>query len=167
MTAAFSETLKIGVIGPLTGGGAPWGNAAAEAVRILASETNAKGGIVVGSKKYRIEVIAYDDQYKAAEAVAAYNRLLNQDGVKYIMIATSAPTMALKKNVEDDKVIALTSSYSPAAIDRYSVVLCMPRISAVSGTVSSAGVPSVGIDGTVPLRVVTVIRLGFVGTTCT
>jgi branched-chain amino acid transport system substrate-binding protein len=112
-----AEPLKIGVIAPLTGPGAPWGIAGKVAAEILAGELNAKGGLDVRGKKYQIQVIAYDDQYKAAEAVAAYNRLLNQD-VKYIMIAGSSSTMALKKNVEDDKVIALTSSYAPAAIDQ-------------------------------------------------
>ncbi|MDB5847980.1 MAG: putative branched-chain amino acid-binding protein, partial [Rhodoferax sp.] len=107
--AAQAQTLKIGVIAPLTGGGAPWGLAAAEAPRILADEVNAKGGLEVGGKKYKIEVVAYDDQYKTAEAVAAYNRLVNQDGVKYMIILSSAATMALKQNVEDDKVVALTA----------------------------------------------------------
>jgi branched-chain amino acid transport system substrate-binding protein len=64
-----------------------------------------------------VEIITYDDQYKAAEAVAAYQRLRTLDGVKYVVIQTSAPTMALKQQVEDDKVVALTTSYTPAAID--------------------------------------------------
>lgn len=114
---AGAETLKIGVIAPLTGGGAPWGMAAAEAPKILASEINAKGGLDVGGKKYTVQVIAYDDHYKAADAVAAYSRLVRQDGVKYMIIHTSAAATALKRNVEDDKVIALTGAYSAKAID--------------------------------------------------
>ena len=114
---ASAEALKIGLIGPLTGPAATWGYAAKGSMQTLADEFNAKGGMEVGSKKYQIQIIAYDDQYKAAEAVAAYNRLLTQDGVKYMIIQTSAPTMALKQQVEDDKVIALTTSYTAAAID--------------------------------------------------
>jgi branched-chain amino acid transport system substrate-binding protein len=116
LTAASAQQLKIGVIAPLTGPGAPWGMAGKMAAEIAAAEVNAKGGLEVGGKKYQVGVIAYDDQYKAAEAIAAYNRLINQDGVKYMIIATSAPTMALKDNVEADKVVAMTSSYTPAAI---------------------------------------------------
>jgi branched-chain amino acid transport system substrate-binding protein len=116
LSAAGAQTLKIGVIAPLTGPGAPWGMAAKVGAEIVAAEMNAKGGLDVGGKKYQIGVIAYDDQYKAAEAVAAYNRLINQDGVRYMIIATSAPTMALRQNVEDDKVVALTSAYAPGAI---------------------------------------------------
>src|SRR5271166_1134319 len=116
LAGARAETLKIGVIAPLTGGGAPWGMAAAEGPKILAAEINAEGGLDVGGKKYRIEVIAYDDRYKAADAVAAYNRV-DEDDVKYIIIMTSVATMALKQNVEDDQIIALTSSYSSDSID--------------------------------------------------
>jgi branched-chain amino acid transport system substrate-binding protein len=115
---ASAQTLKIGVIAPLTGGGAPWGLAAAEGPRILAEEVNAKGGLAVGAKKYKVEVVAYDDQYKAADAVAAYNRLVNQDGVKYMIILGSAATMALKQQVEDDKVVALTAAYTGKALDK-------------------------------------------------
>src|ERR1700674_5172141 len=81
MSSASAETLKIGLIAPLTGGGAPWGLAEEQATKILASEINAKGGLEDCDKTYKVEVIAYDDQYKAADAVAAYNRLLNRDGV--------------------------------------------------------------------------------------
>src|SRR5271167_1458754 len=110
MSSASAETLKIGLIAPLTGGGAPWGVAEAEATKILASEINAKGGLDVGGKTYQVDVIAYDDQYKAADAVAAYNRLINKDGVKYMIILSSPSTMALKENIQGDEVLALTSS---------------------------------------------------------
>lgn len=114
--AAAAQTLKIGIIAPMTGPGAQWGMAGKMAGEILAKEVNAKGGLEVGGKKYQVQFITYDDQYKAAEAVAAYNRLVTQDGVKYIMVETSAPTMAIRQNVEDDKILTLTSSYTPAAI---------------------------------------------------
>jgi branched-chain amino acid transport system substrate-binding protein len=118
LTGAAAQTLKIGIITPLTGPGAQWGMAGKMAGEILAREVNAKGGLEVAGKKYQVQFIAYDDQYKAAEAVAAYNRLVTQDGVKYLMVATSAPTMAIRQSIEDDKIIALTSSYTEAAITK-------------------------------------------------
>jgi len=115
--ATSAATLKLGVIAPLTGPGAPWGLAAAEGPKILAKEINDKGGLKVGDQTYQVEVVAYDDQYKTAEAVAAYNRLVNQDDVHYMIILSSAATMALKQNVQDDGVIALTSAYTAKALD--------------------------------------------------
>lgn len=113
----FAETLKIGVVAPLTGGGAPWGIAAEQAAKILANDINAKGGLDVAGKKYQIQILAYDDQYKAANAVAAYNRLVNQDNVRFMLLHTSPTAVALKQNVEDDNVVAITSAASPNAID--------------------------------------------------
>jgi branched-chain amino acid transport system substrate-binding protein len=121
---ASADTLKIGLIAPLTGGGAPWGVAEEQGAKILAAEVNASGGLDIGGKKYQVQIIAYDDQYKAADAVAAYTRLLNQDGVKYLMILATPSTMALKERIEDDKVLALTSSgvvKSVTADDKYMV----------------------------------------------
>jgi branched-chain amino acid transport system substrate-binding protein len=115
--AVAAQTLKLGVIAPLTGGGAPWGVAAEQAAKILANETNAAGGLDVGGTKYKVEVIAYDDQYKAADSVAAYTRLLNQDGVKLMLVHTSPAAMALKQNVEDDEVVAITSAASRNAVN--------------------------------------------------
>ena len=116
-SGAVAQTLKIGVIGPLTGGGAAFGNSAAEATRIVAAETNAKGGLEVGGKKYHVEVIAYDDQYKASDAIAAYNRLINQDGVKYVVTVTSPANLALAPSIEADKTIVITSAGVPAAVN--------------------------------------------------
>ncbi|WP_323032506.1 ABC transporter substrate-binding protein [Paracoccus sp. (in: a-proteobacteria)] len=114
---SLAETLKLGVIAPLTGGGAPWGIAAEQAAKILAAETNEAGGLDVGGTKYQIEVIALDDQYKVADAVSAYNRLLNQGDVKLMLLHTSISAMALKQQVVDDEIIALTSAAAVDAVD--------------------------------------------------
>lgn len=117
MSAAHAESLKIGLIGPMTGAGAPWGYAAKYAMQIAADDVNAKGGLEVAGKKYPIEIIVYDDQYKASEDVAAYNRLITQDGGKYLVLVTSSGTMALKQSIETDKVVSFTTAYVTAAID--------------------------------------------------
>lgn len=113
----LAETLKIGVIAPLTGGAAAWGMITAEGPKILAAELNAKGGVDIGGKKYDVQVIAYDDQYKAADAIGAYNRLVNQDGVRHMFIFSSAATLALKQRLEDDKVVAFTVGSSSKLLD--------------------------------------------------
>ena len=118
---ARTETLKIGIIAPLTGAGAASGMAVSEGAKIAAADMNAKGGLEVGGKKYQVQIIVYDDQYKAADSVAAYNRLVNQDGAKFMLVYTSAAAVALRQQVEDDKVVALTGAYSAKAIDAKTV----------------------------------------------
>ncbi|WP_449415822.1 ABC transporter substrate-binding protein [Ochrobactrum teleogrylli] len=115
---ASAETIKIGIIGMMTGPGATWGVAGSEGVRLAADDVNAAGGVDINGTKMQVEVVVYDDQYKAAEAIAAYNRLVNEDGVKYMMTMSSASMMALKDTVESDNVLVLTSSYTSKAIDK-------------------------------------------------
>jgi branched-chain amino acid transport system substrate-binding protein len=116
-TAVSAETLKVGVIAPLSGAAAPWGIAMAEGAKLIAKHLNDKGGLDVGGKKYQVEVIAYDDMYSAPGAVAAYNRLVNQDGVKYIEVAAGVSTMAVKSFAKDDKVVIMTSGYIAEELD--------------------------------------------------
>src|ERR1039457_2500838 len=73
---AQTDTLKIGVVSALSGPGSEWGLAQDGGIKIAAMEANAKGGLKVGNKTYKIEVISYDDQYKAALAVSGATRLI-------------------------------------------------------------------------------------------
>src|SRR5437879_237000 len=94
--AAEAETLKLGVLATLSGAGTAWGIAMQGAAELAAEDVNSKGGLEVGGKKYRIEVIAYDDHYKAADALTAFNRLVFDDGIKYVVGPLgSAPALAL------------------------------------------------------------------------
>lgn len=116
-TIARAETLKIGVIAALTGPGAPWGKACKVGAQLAANEVNARGGLLVGGKKYTVEVVAYDDKYNANDAVAAYNRLTRQDGVKFIVMFASPSTMALRQTIENDDVIAMTAAQTKKALE--------------------------------------------------
>jgi len=115
--AAGAQTLKIGVIAPLTGPAAPWGLAMAEGAKILAEDYNAQGGIDVAGKRHKVEIVALDDQYKAANALAAYQRLVTREGVKHIVVAAGVSTLALKPNMDDDKVVVMTAGYIANLLD--------------------------------------------------
>ena len=70
-----AETVKLGVIGPLTGDYSMYGTAVANAAKLAADEINAAGGI----DGKQVEIIAYDSKGDKTEAVNAYNRLRDQD----------------------------------------------------------------------------------------
>ena len=114
---AYAETLKIGVIAPLTGAAAPWGIAMAEGAKLHAKHVNEKGGLDIGGRKYQVEIVAYDDMYSAPGALAAYNRLVYQDGVKYIEVAAGVSTMAIKSFAKDDKIVIMTAGYIAEELD--------------------------------------------------
>ena len=122
--AAQTEVLKVGVVSALSGPGSEWGLAQDGGVKIAAMEINSKGGLKVGPTTYKIEVISYDDQYKAALAVAGATRLIEQDKVKFIVGPMgSASTLAIKPLIEQNKIVAIIGAFSEKALDpstRYS-----------------------------------------------
>jgi len=70
------KTIKIGVIIPLTGKGAVWGESVSNGVQLAMEEINAAGG-VLGKD---IEVIMEDDQLDVKRSISAFNKLIDIDG---------------------------------------------------------------------------------------
>lgn len=116
--AAQADTLKIGVVSALSGPGSEWGLAQDGAAKIVAAEVNAKGGLKVGNKTYKVEVISYDDQYKAALGVSGVTRLIEQDKVKFVVGPMgSASLVAVKPLYEKNKTLAIIGAYTNKALD--------------------------------------------------
>lgn len=107
------EVLTIGALGPLTGAGAAWGLGIDGGVKIAAAEVNARGGLKVGDSTYTLEVVSYDDQYKAAEAVTAINRLMGPDDARFIFGPIgSASLLAIKPLTEREGVLLFTGAWA-------------------------------------------------------
>jgi branched-chain amino acid transport system substrate-binding protein len=110
---AVAEDLKIGVIAPLSGPGAGWGLALRAGAELAAEDVNAKGGLEVAGKKYKVSVIAYDDKYQAQGGADAANRLVFLDKVKYIVGPMgSAPGLAAQEFTEPNKIILIGDSFT-------------------------------------------------------
>jgi branched-chain amino acid transport system substrate-binding protein len=82
------NTIKIGVITPLTGSQAAFGEAHKNGYLIAVDEINAKGG-VLGKK---IELDFYDDQGKPDLAVQGVSKLVDQDHVPIVLGSYSSET---------------------------------------------------------------------------
>ncbi|MCX6028561.1 MAG: ABC transporter substrate-binding protein [Chloroflexi bacterium] len=78
---AKPKTIKIGHVVALTGSSATWGQAEANALKMVVEEINKQGG-VLGSQ---LEVIAYDSRADKVEAVNVAKRLVEQDHVVAII----------------------------------------------------------------------------------
>ncbi|MFX0547197.1 ABC transporter substrate-binding protein [Roseovarius sp. S1116L3] len=118
-TAAIAQeqTLKIGALVTQSGAGASWGNGMLRAAELAAEDANENGGLEVDGVRYKVEVIAYDDAYKANEAVTAANRLVFEDKVKYIIgTVGSAPILAIQPITEENKVITMTLGFTSQAL---------------------------------------------------
>jgi branched-chain amino acid transport system substrate-binding protein len=64
LPAFAADSIKLAITGPFTGGSAPMGASMRDGARLAIDEINAKGGVDVGGKKMKIEVIERDDEAK-------------------------------------------------------------------------------------------------------
>jgi len=107
------EEIKIGVITPLTGEGATYGEATKRGVDLAAEEINQKGGI--NGKKIR--VIYEDDQLKPDVGANAIQKLITVDKVPVILGAFgSSVTLAIAPIAEKNKVVLFSASSTADAI---------------------------------------------------
>jgi branched-chain amino acid transport system substrate-binding protein len=62
--AVASETIKIAITGPFSGGSAPMGTSMRDGAMLAISEINAEGGVKIGAKMMKFEIIERDDEAK-------------------------------------------------------------------------------------------------------
>lgn len=114
VTAA--DVIKFGISTPLSGPAAPWGLPHKQAVELIFDELNSQGGLEVGGKKYKVEVVAYDHKYVIAEGVATVNRLIAKDNVKYISILGGAVVKANEDAVNEAGILNLPLAYAEGLV---------------------------------------------------
>jgi branched-chain amino acid transport system substrate-binding protein len=114
---AAEKTLDIGVSDALTGGAAVYGLPQANAVQMAADEINAAGGITVGDDTYMLNVIAYDDKANPTEASNSVRKLIDRDGVKYILgFCCSGATGAVASFIENEDAVMLVGNAAERSI---------------------------------------------------
>src|SRR6266566_5166985 len=112
-TAAAQDSIKVGVIQPLTGAFAASGNYVANGAKIAADEINAKGG-VLGKK---LELVIEDNKSNPTEAAAVAEKLIVRDKVPVLMGAWgSSFTLAVMPKLMEYKVPMLVETSSSGKI---------------------------------------------------
>lgn len=100
-----SDTIKLGVIGPLTGDYSFYGLQVEYGAQLAVDEINAAGG-VLGKD---LELFAYDSQGDPTLGVNAYNRLVTEDEIDALIGGTfSGVTLAVKELSIEDNIPVLT-----------------------------------------------------------
>ena len=79
------DVIKVGFNLELTGDIPKVGEASKFAAEMLKEDINAKGGLEVGGKKYKLEFVYQDNEAKAESAVNAALKLITQDNVVAII----------------------------------------------------------------------------------
>src|SRR5438128_11490790 len=111
-----ADVIKFGVATPLSGPAAPWGIPHKGATELIFDEINSQGGLEVGGKKYKLEVVAYDHKYVIAEGVATVNRRIAKDGRHYIPILGGAVVKANEEAVNEGRVLNLPLAYADGLV---------------------------------------------------
>lgn len=121
-TYAAPKTLKIGCTLPLNVG---LGLESKKCLDVIVPDFNSRGGFTVGDQQYVIDMIIYDDGYKAEKGRAAVERLVYQDKVRFLVgQLASAPIVAGLSVTEANKVVVICGGVSRKILDpknRYTV----------------------------------------------
>ncbi len=112
---AKSDTIKIGGIGPITGGAAVYGQAVKNAAEMAVEEINAAGGINGTSLEFNFQ----DDEHDPEKSVNAYNNLKDWGMQALMGTVTTAPCLAVVEKTYQDNMFQLTPSASATGVIKY------------------------------------------------
>lgn len=99
---ATNEPIKIGYISPMSGNAAAYGEYTRRAFQLGLEEWNANHDV-------KLEAIYEDGKCNAPDAVSAVNKLINVDGVNFVMTFCTGETNAVIPITEEKKIVLLTS----------------------------------------------------------
>jgi branched-chain amino acid transport system substrate-binding protein len=114
-SAAADDVIRFGAPLPLTGPLAPEGIKQQQGYDLWAEQANKAGGISVGGKKYKVEIVYADYQSNTPRAVQTTEQMITQDNVNFLFgafgsgAAKAASTVSEKYKVP---TIAATASSS-------------------------------------------------------
>lgn len=110
-SAAQSCEVKIGAVGPLSGGASGLGLSAAEGTKFAAAVVNAEGGLPIGGKRCLVRVVDFDAKYTPAGGAAAANYLASEN-VRITMGPVGSPeTTGFRPVAKRVGIVNFSSSY--------------------------------------------------------
>ena len=107
-----SETIKIGLSGPLTGDAAVYGLGVANAAQMAVNEINEKGGL----NGIKLELKAMDDVNDKSKVQNNYAELINWGMQISLGCVTTQPALEFKTLSKEDNVFFMTPSASADAV---------------------------------------------------
>ena len=105
-TGGAADTIKIGLLAPLSGAAAADGLSVHNSVKLAVERVNAEGGLL-GKK---VELVTYDDRADAKDAVALARKLIEQDKVVAVVAGSySTPSRAVAPIFQEEKIPAVAA----------------------------------------------------------
>ena len=97
--------IVLGAAVSLTGKYSTNGKHTQNGYNLAVDRINSKGGVKVGGKSYKFEIIYYDDESNSKRAAQLAERLIKQDGIKYMLGPySSGLTKAMAPVTEENKI---------------------------------------------------------------
>jgi branched-chain amino acid transport system substrate-binding protein len=118
-SGATEESVTIGFTGPLSGGAALYGRNALDGLQLAVADINGAGGVAVGGRRVRVEVVSLDDRYFPNESATNAKRLLHQHGTPIVFCPHSGGILAIQGfNAQTPKFIVGAYSSEPQILER-------------------------------------------------
>jgi branched-chain amino acid transport system substrate-binding protein len=109
-SAQGTDAIRFGASLPLTGALSTYGKRVKDGYDFYVKHVNDLGGIDIGGKKYKVSITYYDDESKTDTALKLYEKLITEDGIKYLLgpygSGASLPVTALAERNRLPIVIA-------------------------------------------------------------
>ncbi|MCI8336176.1 MAG: ABC transporter substrate-binding protein [Peptococcaceae bacterium] len=112
---AEGETIKIGILAPLTGNVSVYGVASSNGSKLAIDKLNAEGGIL----GKQIEIASEDEEGDATKAVNAYNKLVGEGIVALVGDVTSKPTISVAQKSVKDNLPIITPTATAADVTTF------------------------------------------------
>jgi len=109
---AGPDTIKIGINAPITGDIPKVGEGTKFASELWLEDVEAAGGLEVGGKKYKVELIIEDNEAKGESAAAANSKLITQDEVLVIVGPQASKQAVPAGGVANDNETPMVSPWS-------------------------------------------------------
>ena len=113
-----AETVKIGFNAPLSGPAAAWGLPGMEGVSIWVDKVNSSGGLKIGDKTYKVEIIKYDNEGIGSKALLGARKLVLEDKIVAMLMLGGAPSAVVQPFLTKHKIMTFVLIASDIAPDR-------------------------------------------------
>ena len=110
--AASGDTIKVGVLGPMTGDVSVYGLAVINGATLYLDQVNANGGV----NGKQLEIITMDEQGDATQAVTSFTKMCDQGITALVGDVTTTPTLAVAAESADYTMPMVTASATAEAV---------------------------------------------------
>lgn len=108
-----ADAIKLALTGPFSGGSAPMGASMRDGAKLAIGEINAAGGISVGGKKLKIEIVERDDEAKNDRGALIAQELASMDDLSGVIgSVNTGVVIAGDKHLQEK---GITKIITPAA----------------------------------------------------